>query len=325
MNRLVVLCLTIALLAMPQSRSGAAEIDYLKQVKPLLAARCYACHGALKQEAGLRLDTAESVRRGGDSGPVVSTQQVDASPLLERVTEKNIDARMPPEGEGSALKAEEVASLRVWIATGAAGPADENPEPDPRDHWAFHAPIRPPLPVISASGLHNSIDVFIGVEHARYGLIPQPYAERSLLLRRVYLDLIGLPPTSSELTTFLSDETPDAYERVVDRVLADPQYGLRWGRHWMDIWRYSDWSGLGADLRTSQKHIWHWRDWIVESLNDDLGYDEMLRQMLAADELYPEDLAKLRATGFLRVVTSSSTATRGWNRSLSIRPKVCLG
>ena len=130
-------------------------------------------------------------------------------------------------------------------------------------------------------------------------MTPQGPAERSLLLRRVYLDLIGLPPTREEMQAFLGDKSPDAYEKVVDRLLASPQYGERWGRHWMDVWRYSDWWGLGAELRNSQKHIWHWRDWIVESLNEDKGYDRMLREMLAADELYPTDPDALRATGFL--------------------------
>ena len=160
--------------------------------------------------------------------------------------------------------------------------------------------MRPPLPEVkNAAWVRNPIDAFIAAEHERAGLTPQPRPTSGLLLRRVYLDLIGLPPTRDELRRFLADESPDAYEKVVDRLLASPQYGERWGRHWMDIWRYSDWWGLGAEVRNSQKHIWHWRDWIIESLNADMGYDEMVRQMLAADELYPNDLDKLRATGFL--------------------------
>ena len=131
------------------------------------------------------------------------------------------------------------------------------------------------------------------------GLTPQPLADRSILLRRVYLDLIGLPPTYEQIEAARNDKSQQWYERVVDRLLASPQYGERWGRHWMDVWRYSDWWGLGAEVRNSQKHIWHWRDWIVEALNADKGYDQMLREMLAADELYPNDLDRLRASGFL--------------------------
>ena len=119
------------------------------------------------------------------------------------------------------------------------------------------------------------------------------------MLRRLSLDLIGLPPTPAEIAAFQSDESPDWYERTVERLLKDPRHGERWARHWMDIWRYSDWWGLGGELRNSQKHIWHWRDWIVEALNADMPYDEMVRLMLAADELHPNDLGELRATGFL--------------------------
>src|SRR5207248_716794 len=131
------------------------------------------------------------------------------------------------------------------------------------------------------------------------GLAPQPPADGRTLLRRVYLDLVGLPPGRDELAAFRADPSPDAYEKVVERLLASPQYGERWGRHWMDVWRYSDWWGLGAEVRNSQKHVWHWRDWIVESLEADKGYDQMVREMLAADELYPDDLDRLRATGYL--------------------------
>ena len=149
--------------------------------------------------------------------------------------------------------------------------------------------------------VRNPIDAFIAAEHQARGLKPRPEAAKEILLRRVYLDLIGLSPTPEELTAFERDTSPDAYERVVDRLLADPRHGERWARHWMDVWRYSDWAGWsgGNQIRDSQPHIWKWRDWIVESLNDDKGYDGMILEMLAADELAPEDTNKLRATGFL--------------------------
>src|SRR5262249_24208063 len=131
------------------------------------------------------------------------------------------------------------------------------------------------------------------------GLKPKGPTDKRLLLRRLYLDLVGLPPTREEADDFLRDGSPQAYEKVVDRLLASPAYGERWGRHWMDIWRYSDWWGLGAGVRNSQKHIRHWRDRIVESVNADKGYDQMVREMLAADELYPNDPDRLRATGYL--------------------------
>jgi hypothetical protein len=157
---------------------------------------------------------------------------------------------------------------------------------------------RPTVPAIKVWG-RNPIDTFVSAEHEALGLRPRPEAARAVLLRRVYLDLIGLPPTPAELHAFLDDPAPDAYEKVVDRLLTMPQYGERWGRHWMDIWRYSDWAGFGAQVRDSQPHIWRWRDWIVNSLNADKGYDRMIVEMLAGDELAPEDPQALAATGYL--------------------------
>jgi hypothetical protein len=173
----------------------------------------------------------------------------------------------------------------------------------PRDAYAwqpFEPVKRPPVPVVKrADWNRNPIDAFLAAEHERHGLEPRSEASKPVLLRRVYLDLIGLPPPTAELHAFLDDRSPDAYEKAVDRLLASPRYGERWGRHWMDVWRYADWAGYGAEVRDSQPHIWHWRDWIVESLNADKGYDRMVQEMLAADELTPGDVDAVRATGFL--------------------------
>jgi hypothetical protein len=159
---------------------------------------------------------------------------------------------------------------------------------------------RPEVPAVrNPAWARNPIDAFIAAEHVKRGLKPRPEAPRHVLLRRVYLDLIGLPPTAEELQAFLQDNAPDAYEKVVDALLARPQYGERWGRHWMDVWRYSDWAGWGQQVRDSMPHVWRWRDWIIESLNADKPYDRMIQEMLAADELCPEDVDALRATGFL--------------------------
>ncbi|MBM3460133.1 MAG: DUF1549 domain-containing protein, partial [Armatimonadetes bacterium] len=167
--------------------------------------------------------------------------------------------------------------------------------------WRPLEPVRrPPVPVgANAAWLRHPVDAFLAREHARRGLKPRPEASREQLLRRVYLDLIGLSPTPDEQRAFLADPSPDAYERVVDRLLADPRHGERWARHWMDVWRYSDWAGYGAQVRDSQPHIWRWRDWIVDSLNEDKGYDRMLQEMLAGDELEPENPKTLAATGYL--------------------------
>jgi len=292
------LSLLLSLLSSSASVAIAEPSDYDKQIKPIFAARCTACHGALKQEGGLRLDAGTLARRGGDSGAVIAPGDSASSILVERVTASDPAERMPHEGE--PLTSEQIAAIREWVDQGASSPADEQPDRDPREHWAFRQIVRPAIPeASSATWVRNPIDAFIAANHQRQGLSPQIEATRSELIRRLYLDLVGLPPTLEQIKEADSDREDGWYERLADRLLECPQHGERWARHWMDIWRYSDWWGLDAQLRNSQPHIWHWRDWIVDSLNANVPYDEMIRSMLAADELYPNDLEKLRATGFL--------------------------
>jgi hypothetical protein len=295
------LCLSICWFLSISSTGRAADegVDYLKQIRPILRARCIACHAALKQEGGLRLDTAALAIKGGDSGSVIVPGDVAKSKIVDRVSAADVAERMPPESEGTPLSAEQISLLRSWIAAGAAAPADEQPEADPKAHWAFQPIVRPPVPQVESAWVSSPIDAFLAEQHQKRGLTPQPEAPRVILLRRLHLDLIGIPPTAKEIEACESDASPQWYEQAVTRLLEDPRHGERWARHWMDVWRYSDWWGLGDELRNSQKHIWHWRDWIVESLNHDTPYDEMVRLMLAADELYPNDLGKLRATGYL--------------------------
>ena len=295
------ICISVVVFGARLGATAVESLDYLREIKPLLKTRCYACHGALKQKAELRLDTGEAIRRGGKHGPIVLTNDVLKSPLLMRVSSTNSDERMPAEGE--ALTPQQIESLRNWIAQGAASPADEKPEPDPRDHWAFQPPVRPPVPQIQnlKSKIKNPIDSFLFAEQEKRGLTPSPEARQEILLRRVYLDLIGLPPTSQELHAFLADTSRDAYEKVVDHLLASPQYAERWARHWMDIWRYADWFGRRhvPDVWNSAPQVWRWRDWIVRSLNADKGYDRMIVEMLAADEVAPENDDARVATGYL--------------------------
>ncbi len=265
----------------------AQTVDYARDVKPILKERCFACHGALKQESDLRLDTAAAMLK---SEVVVKGKQ-NESALVSRIA-ANDGERMPPEGK--PLTKEQIAAIAKWIEEGAKAPADEKPEEDPKRHWAFVKPVRPKV-----NG--PPIDSLLEVERAARGLKTSQEADRATLLRRVYLDLIGLPPTREQLHAFINDASPDAYEKVVDRLLASPQYGERWARHWMDIWRYSDWYGRRGvpDVLNSYGQIWRWRDWIVKSLNEDRGYDQMIRDMLAADELTPTDDANIVATGFV--------------------------
>ena len=263
--------------------AAAERVDYLRDVKPILEKRCYACHGVLKQKSGLRLDMGALVRAGGDSGPVIEPGNATESLLIERVTADDEADRMPPEGR--ALSRGEIAILRAWIDQGARSPSDERAETSAREHWAFLRPRRPALPAKpDATDIDRSshpIDRFLAAPRREHGLKTVSPAGKRTLLRRLHLDLVGLPPTRAELEAFETDTRQDAFERIVDRLLSSPQHGERWARHWMDVWRYTDWYGLGAQLRYSQKHIWHWRDWIIQSLNEDKGYDRMILEMLA--------------------------------------------
>ncbi len=296
----VVLALAGSLVLTSLTTATETSVDYTRDIKPILKGRCYACHGALKQESGLRLDTAALLLQGGDSGPAVVAGKIDESLLIERVTEKDVESRMPP--EGMPLTPQQIARIRVWIEQGAAVPEGEQAEQDPRDHWAFRKPVRAPLPHLTRleSGGHP-IDAFLAARLEQRGLTPRPMASRPVLLRRLYLDLVGVPPTRDELHAFLADESDSAWITVVDRLLEDPRYGQRWARHWMDIWRYSDWYGRRhvPDVWNSAPQVWRWRDWIVESLNQDKGYDRMVAEMLAADEVDPENLNAGYATGYL--------------------------
>lgn len=274
-------------------RASSAEVDYLRDIKPIFLEKCGACHGALKQEAGLRLDAIQLIRKGGDSGSFLNDVD-DDNVLLSRIKSTDEDMRMPPPDAGEPLTAEQTSAVTAWLRSKANGPNEEPIPPPPNRHWAF----LPPQSHATQPKL-NPIDELLSKHHAEQGLQPTPKADRATLLRRVYFDLIGLPPTPQELHAFIADDREDAYERVVDSLLARPEYGERWGRHWMDVWRYSDWDGYKDSRRNSQRHIWRWRDYIVQSLNDDQGYDKMVIDMLAADEIDATNPDALVATGFL--------------------------
>lgn len=266
------------------SRPGLSS-DYERDIKPVLKERCYSCHGALKQKSDLRVDTVSAMLSAG----IIVPGEPSESEFVLRISHEDKSERMPPEGH--SLTPSQIEAVRSWIESGASAPADEKGEDDPKNHWSFQPVKKPTVPLPGPP--NHPVDAFLIARQSEEGVVPQGPAERPILLRRLYLDLIGLPPTEEQLR----DGRP--YEVIVDELLDSPRHGERWGRHWMDVWRYSDWYGLGAQLRYSQKHIWHWRDWIIESLNADKGYDQMIREMLAGDEIAPEDPDVLRATGFL--------------------------
>lgn len=301
-----------------------SEQTYLQSVKPVLEKHCYACHGGIKQEAGLRLDTIEFILKGSDSGPILNTQIIEQSELLRRISATD-DSVMPPKHEGERLKDEQVKRFADWLRLGVKVIPDEEPSITPNEHWAFQKINRPSFPPEQSPVSQrdnrvqevNPIDRFLFSQSdathpsLQAASVSSQFATRTTLLRRLSIDLRGLPLEEEIVASLLmqaSDGGSDSedlsdfeamYKSKVEEWLADKAYGERWGRHWMDVWRYSDWWGLGEELRNSQLHMWHWRDWIIESLNSNVPYDEMLRQMIAADELYPDDLDKLRATGFL--------------------------
>lgn len=294
---LLLLILSGVFAAQTAHAEGKSSVNYLKEIKPLLREKCFACHSSLKQEGGLRLDAASLIQKGGDSGPAFVAGAVGKSLILERIAEED-DNRMPPVEAGARLSAEEIAKLTAWIESGAAAPDEAIPE-HPSQHWSFLPPVQADVPSVSAGWIRSDIDRFLAAEHQRVGVTAVGETSRSMLLRRASLALTGLPPTPAERRAFLDDKTEAAFENAVDRLLESPRYGERWARHFMDIWRYSDPSGYGKEIRDGREHIWRWRDWIVESVNEDKGYDQMIVEMLAADEASPEDQASLRATGFL--------------------------
>jgi hypothetical protein len=273
---------------------------YEAQIKPLLGRNCLPCHNAKVKQGGLDLSTREALLRGSEHGKVISLGNPNESQLYKLVAHV-AEPRMP--FQGKKLPDEDVAKFAEWIRAGVPyGEAATDPEAafaaEAAKHWAFRKPVKAALP---ASLESNPVDAFVNAELAKRGLKPLPEADRATLVRRAYLDLTGLAPSGQAVREFVGNRSPKAYEDLIDRLLASPEYGEQWGRHWLDIWRYSDWYGYRktGQVRYSQRHIWRWRDWTVESVNANKSYAQMIREMLAGDELAPADTNVTRATGYL--------------------------
>jgi mono/diheme cytochrome c family protein len=280
--------------------TAADPVDYARDIQPILTKNCTSCHGATKQRSSLRLDSITAARQGGNSGPALVPGKSNESRLILAVRGGNDEvAAMPP--KGPRLGAREVELLRAWIEGGAPIPANElasKSGPTTSSHWAFQPIRRPELPSVkNPNGCSNAIDRFILARLEKQRIAPAPEADRITLLRRVSLDLIGLPPSPTEIEDFLNDKRLDAYERVVDRLLASPHYGERWGRLWLDLARYADSNGYSID---SPRSIWKYRDWVIDALNKDKPFDKFVIEQLAGD-LLPQATTEQRiATGFHR-------------------------
>jgi mono/diheme cytochrome c family protein len=279
------------------AESPGGKVDYLGQVKPLLARHCVSCHGAERPRGGLRLDTAAAIRKGGKEGPAVVPSRADESPLLAAVLGEGSGERMPL--NRPPLRAEEIALLRAWIEQGALAPTEQQESrSEASRHWAFVPPRRPPPPAVRrADWCRNPIDRLILARLEGSRLEPSPEADRSTLLRRATLDLTGLPPDPDELNAFLADARPDAYERAVARLLASPHLGERWGRLWLDQARYADSNGYNIDAPRS---IWKYRDWVIAALNADQPFSDFATDQLAGDLRPGATRAQRIATGFHR-------------------------
>ncbi len=293
---------SILLLAVsfPGLLTAAEPIDYARDIQPILSKHCTSCHGAQKQRSSLRLDSVTAARMGGNSGPALNPGKSSTSRLIIAVRGGNEEvAAMPP--KGPRLSSSEVALLRAWIDGGAPIPVDEkgnNTSNAASKHWAFQPIRKPSLPnVKNPSWCRNAIDRFILARLEKENIAPAPQADRITLLRRVFLDLIGLPPSLKDIEDFLNDKSPGAYERVVDRLLASPHYGERWGRHWLDLARYADSNGYSID---SPRSIWKYRDWVIDALNKDKPFDQFVIEQLAGDLLPQATMEQRIATGFHR-------------------------
>lgn len=314
----------------PDSSEQAAELErfFESEVRPLLLDACGECHGARKAESGLRLDNQASLRIGGDSGPVIDTENPEQSLLLQVIGDEG-DFQMPPDRK---LSSAQIAVLRKWVQLGAPWPGERTEAANPlglrsgpitdaeRRHWAYQPVRKPAVPDLASTlppshaalvnWAETDIDRFVLAGLAAQGLYPAEDAPRQQWLRRLTFDLIGLPPTPEAMADFLADDTPEAYANAIDRLLELPQYGERWGRHWLDLVRYADTAGDGADYPI--REAYRYRDYVIESFNADKPYDEFVREQIAGDilahqaaangEITPERFAELvTATGYIAI------------------------
>lgn len=284
----------------PQAAPGGpapAKVDFNRQILPILSEHCFACHGpdSEKRKGGLRLDTREGAFGKGRSGDLAFVPgKLEQSAVLTRLTTSDPKEIMPPPGKGKPLNPGQINLLKKWVEEGASW----------TPHWAFVTPTKPGVPVPTRSGwVRNPIDQFILARLEKEGLTPSPEADRVRLMRRVSLDLTGLPPTPGEVSAFLADSSPDAYEKLVDRLLGSPRYGEQMGRLWLDAARYGDTHGLHLD---NYREIWPYRDWVIRAFHSNMPFDRFLIEQIAGDLIPGATQDQLIATGFTRCHVTTS-------------------
>lgn len=306
-----------------------------RKIRPLLVEHCYECHSASAEsiKGGLSLDSRAGIIKGGDTGPAITPGRPGSSLLIQAVRHIDPDLSMPPK---TKLSSEDVANLEEWIRMGVPDPRTENTIAqtqlnsdmdweDARKFWSFRPIVRPPLPSVGdASWPMNGIDRFILASLEEVGLKPAEQADKRILLRRATFDLTGLPPTSEELESFLNDDSPSAFARVVDRLLDSPKYGERWGRYWLDVVRYADTAGDNSDFPIPQHY--RYRDWVISAFNRDMPYDQFVREQLAGDLLESRDMAerhqRIIATGYIANARRFGSRVHDYPQHLTIEDTI---
>ncbi|MCI0537831.1 MAG: PSD1 and planctomycete cytochrome C domain-containing protein [Verrucomicrobiales bacterium] len=309
--------LTARLAGVTSPAMGAAAarsergIDFVRDIQPILAASCHKCHGPTESKNGLRLDRRRNALEGSDAGPVIIPGKSNESRLIQYVTGSNDDKIvMPPKGD--RLSDEQIRLLSTWIDQGADWPQEPAAGPaEVIEHWAFEPPRPPPVPQIRnpKSEIRNPIDAFILARLDLEKIEPSPEADSSTLIRRLYLDLLGLPPPPEEVDQFVTARDPKAYERLVERLLASPHFGERWGRHWLDLVRYADSDGYEDDK--FRPDAWRYRDWVIDAFNRDLPFSQFTLWQIAGDLLPDADYEQRLATGFHRMTLSNNAGAGG--------------
>ena len=277
--------------------TAAAKVDFVRDVKTIFESQCYECHGEKKQKGHLRLDSKPLAMQGGKTGAAILPGQAAKSYLVQRIRGQGNEDRMPL--DKPALSEAQVRTIEAWIDQGANWPDTASvASAKIETHWSFEKPVRPPLPSVhNSTWPRNPIDHFILARLEKEGIQPSPEADRPTLIRRLSLDLIGLPPTPEEVEAFVNDASPDAYEKLVDRLLASPHYGERWARRWLDLARYSDTNGYEKDRPRS---MYPYRDWVINALNNDMPFDQFTVEQIAGDMLPNATTEQKVATGFHR-------------------------